>query len=56
MTKEELIQQTTEIMRKMYLEDIEFFHGFIIRYANKKGIKIAAPGAANIQSGKVESD
>ena len=45
-----------ELLKKLYYEDVDFICGFIAQFAQKKGIKIAAPDAANIQSGRVESD
>ena len=54
MSKEEMIQETAEILEGLFYEDVEFFHGFITRYAMRKGIKKAAPDATNIQSGKVD--
>ena len=56
MSKEEMIQAAMATLNEMYYEDVEFFYGFVNHYAQKKGIKKAAPDAANIQSGKVESD
>ena len=39
MEKERMIQQTAELMRKLYFEDIEFFWGLIAQFAAKKGIQ-----------------
>ena len=39
MDKERMIQQTAELMRKLYFEDVEFFWGLIAQFAAKKGIK-----------------
>lgn len=40
MSKEEMIQNATDILQKMYYEDVEFFHGFLIQYADRKGIRV----------------
>ena len=40
MSKEEMIQKATDILQKMYYEDVEFFHGFLIQYADRKGIRV----------------
>lgn len=40
MNKEEMINAVSDALRKMYYEDVEFFHGFLIKYANRKGIKL----------------
>ena len=39
MDKDKMIAQTAELMKKLYLEDVEFFWGLIAQYAAKKGIK-----------------
>lgn len=39
MTKEQMIQQTAEILKKLYYEDAEFFYKFVTGYAAKKGIR-----------------
>lgn len=39
MTKDEMIQAASDIMQKMYYEDVEFFYGFLTQYANRKGIR-----------------
>ena len=39
MDKERMIQQTAELMRKLYFEDVEFFWGLIAQFAAKKGIQ-----------------
>lgn len=39
MEKETMIQQATEIMRKMYYEDVEFFWGLMTQFAARKGFK-----------------
>ena len=39
MEKERMIQQTAELMHKLYFEDVEFFWGLIAQFAAKKGIK-----------------
>ena len=39
MEKECMIQQTAELMRKLYFEDVEFFWGLIAQFAAKKGIQ-----------------
>ena len=39
MEKERMIAQTAELMKKLYLEDVEFFWGLIAQYAAKKGIR-----------------
>ena len=39
MEKERMIQQTAELMNKLYFEDVEFFWGLIAQFAAKKGIK-----------------
>ena len=39
MDKERMIQQTADLMRKLYFEDVEFFWGLIAQFAAKKGIK-----------------
>lgn len=41
MEKERMIEQTAELMKKLYFEDVEFFWGMIAQYAAKKGIKNA---------------
>ena len=38
MSKEEMIQKATDILQKMYYEDVEFFHGFLNQYASRKGM------------------
>lgn len=38
MDKEEMIQAVSDILRKMYYEDVEFFYGFLTQYAKRKGI------------------
>lgn len=38
MSKDEMIQATVETMNALYYEDVEFFYGFLTRYANKKGL------------------
>lgn len=38
MDKEQMIQQATETLKKMYYEDVEFFWNFVTGYAKKKGI------------------
>lgn len=40
MNKEEMINAVSDALRKMYYEDVEFFYGFLIKYANRKGIKL----------------
>lgn len=40
MSKEEMIQVTADVLRKMYYEDVEFFFKFVTGYANRKGIKV----------------
>lgn len=40
MSKEGMIQAASDIMRKLYYEDVEFFYGFLNQYANRKGIKV----------------
>ena len=39
MEKERMIQQTADLMRKLYFEDVEFFWGLIAQFAAKKGIQ-----------------
>lgn len=39
MSKEEMIQAAVETMNTLYFEDLEFFYGFLIRYAKKKGMR-----------------
>ena len=39
MEKERMIEQTAELMKKLYYEDVEFFWGMIAQYAARKGIK-----------------
>ena len=39
MEKERMIEQTAEVMKKLYYEDVEFFWGMIAQYAAKKGIR-----------------
>lgn len=39
MEKERMIEQTAELMKKLYYEDVEFFWGMIAQYAAKKGIR-----------------
>lgn len=39
MEKEQMIEQTAELMKKLYYEDVEFFWGMIAQYAAKKGIR-----------------
>lgn len=38
MEKETMIEQTAELLRQLYYEDVEFFWDMIARYAAKKGI------------------
>lgn len=38
MSKEEMIQKATDILQKMYYEDVEFFYGFLNQYASRKGM------------------
>ena len=40
MSKEDMISAVSDALRKMYYEDVEFFHGFLIQYANRKGITL----------------
>lgn len=54
--KQEMIYKAAILLSQLYFEDCDFICGFITQFAQKKGIKKAAPDAANIQSGKVESD
>lgn len=37
MDKDEMIRKMSEVMRRMYYEDIEFFYNFVTGYAKKKG-------------------
>lgn len=53
--KHEMIYEAAVLLSQLYFEDCDFICGFIAQFAQKKGIKKAAPDAANIQSGKVES-
>ena len=39
MSKEEMIQAASNILRKMYYEDVDFFYGFLTQYTNRKGIR-----------------
>lgn len=39
MEKEQMIEQTTTLMKKLYYDDVEFFWGLIAQYAAKKGIR-----------------
>ena len=39
MEKEQMIEQTAELLKKLYYEDVEFFWGMIAQYAAKKGIR-----------------
>lgn len=39
MSREEMIQAAVETMNTLYFEDLEFFYGFLIRYAKKKGMR-----------------
>ena len=39
MEKEEMIQAVSDILRKLYYEDVDFFYGFLTQYANRKGIR-----------------
>lgn len=39
MEKEQMIEQTAELLKKIYYEDVEFFWGMIAQYAAKKGIR-----------------
>lgn len=36
MDKESMIQHVAELLTKLYYEDVEFFCGMIVRYAEKK--------------------
>lgn len=36
MDKESMIQHAAELLKKLYYEDVEFFCGLIVRYAEKK--------------------
>ena len=36
LSKEEMIQEAAEAMRKMYYEDVEFFFGMIKKYEKKR--------------------
>ena len=40
MNKEQMIDQTAELLQKLYYEDVEFFWGMIAHYAGKKGIAL----------------
>ena len=40
MSREEMIQAVSDTLRKMYYEDIDFFYGFLIQYASKKGVRV----------------
>ena len=40
MSREEMIQAVSDTLRKMYYEDIDFFYGFLIQYAGKKGVRV----------------
>lgn len=53
--KHEMIYEAAQTLIQLPYEDIDFFCGFISKYARNKGIKKAAPDATNIQSGKVDS-
>ena len=37
MKTEEMIKQIAETLGKMYLEDVEFIHGFVMKLYKKKG-------------------
>lgn len=39
MEKEQMIEQTTALLKKLYYEDVEFFWGLIAQFAAKKGIR-----------------
>lgn len=39
MEKEQMIEQTAAVLKKLYYEDVEFFWGMIAQYAAKKGIR-----------------
>ena len=39
MEKEQMIEQTAALLKKLYYEDVEFFWGLIAQYAAKKGIR-----------------
>lgn len=39
MEKEQMIEQTAALLKKLYYEDVEFFWGMIAQYAAKKGIR-----------------
>lgn len=39
MEKEQMIEQTAALMKKLYYEDVEFFWGLIAQFAAKKGIR-----------------
>ena len=47
MSKEEMIQATADTMKKLYYEDVEFFHGLIAQYAQKKGLECDKRGSVN---------
>lgn len=38
MEKEQMIEQITALLLKLYYEDVEFFFGMIAKFAAKKGI------------------
>lgn len=44
MSKEEMIQAAVETMNALYYEDVEFFYGFLTRYAKKKGLECEKRG------------
>lgn len=39
MEKAQMIEQTAELLSKLYYEDVEFFWGLIVQFAGRKGIK-----------------
>ena len=39
MGREEIIQKVTDLLKGFYYEDLEFFYGFISKYAERKGMR-----------------
>ena len=39
MEKEQMIEQITALLQKLYYEDVEFFFGMIAKFAAKKGLR-----------------
>ena len=44
MTKDEMIQQATELLVQMYYEDVELFLGVLRRHAMEQGLQLPESG------------